>query len=339
MKYLALILRRLALLWVIAIALVVLLYVLTDPSGLLAEILFPIFSVLMMGWMAFFLYFFLLDPFVRKPLLGFVIKSYRFPATLGDSLRARHPHLSDADVAHVIEALRLWLAMKLFAPEGETLASPSRVVSDAWEAFAMDAAEYRLFAAWFIAFPYRKPEPFIADARLVNERLRRTWKLACKLEELDDLAPSELPELFAIDASLKIVAGARYCLDPDRPTFDALIAPPRVPRQPAQLIEAIRDCVARYQEQPECRAELDALAEEIRYAIGRCPHASDSGACAQEYLVRLFNAIERVPDLWQAVFGDFAVARDLRERLCASPPDSGCASSSCALASTAGGHP
>lgn len=282
------------------------------------DLLVGILETIVLFWIV---YVFFLRPFVRPLVLRGLVKSYQFPAGLAQSPRARHPHLSETDLGRVIEALRMLLMMYVtkdgLAPVWP-LACPSRVVGDALVAFAAEQREYRAFCDE--VFDRRlEPEQFIADSRLVHARLRRTWVKSCELEGLDPDRPSRLPELFAIDAELRIADGAHYALPTGRPAFDALMPPPRPTRAPAELIEEIWRCVGRYMDEPQRRAQIDALAEEIRDAIGRHPFPNRE-AWAPERIEELFKAIERVPDLWQAVFGDCAVAGLLRERLCALPP-------------------
>lgn len=82
-----------------------------------------------------------LNPTRRRARAENAIAAYEFPASVRRAIANRYP---GADWALVERGLREWFIC-LANARGRPLATPSRVVDDAWDAFVLDEPAYRDF--------------------------------------------------------------------------------------------------------------------------------------------------------------------------------------------------
>ncbi len=141
------------------------------------------------------------------------IQDYAFPKSLDARLLKRRPELSPAQVALVFNGLRQYFEISLDAKK--RLASmPSQIVDDLWHEFILYTRNYQAFCnRAFGRYLHHTPADAMSSPGAQSEGLRRTWWLACKLEEIDPKQPKRLPLLFSIDGQLNISDGFHYVPD------------------------------------------------------------------------------------------------------------------------------
>lgn len=149
----------------------------------------------------------------RRAARGAYLDAYRFPAGIAARVRRRYPHLTEADVDLVFDALRDYFRLNR-AAGGQTLAMPSQVVDVAWHEFILFTRAYREFCRRALGrFLHHTPAEAMPAPTEATEGIRRTWRLACQRAGLSPDAPATLPLLFAIDDRLQIPDGFRYVPD------------------------------------------------------------------------------------------------------------------------------
>jgi len=149
---------------------------------------------------------------VRRARRGFVA-AYAFPAGLRKKFAEVRPGLSEVHQDQVFEALRQWFMVCGHANR-QFVSMPSQVVDDAWHAFILFTRNYELFCRKaFGRFLHHTPAEAMAGQTTATEGIKRTWRIACRLENIDPKTPGRLPALFAIDAALGIANGFHYELD------------------------------------------------------------------------------------------------------------------------------
>lgn len=141
------------------------------------------------------------------------IQDYAFPKGLDARLLKRRPEISPDQVALVFNGLRQYFEISLDAKK--RLASmPSQVVDDLWHEFILYTRNYQTFCnRAFGRYLHHTPADAMSSPGAQSEGLRRTWWLACKLEEIDPKQPKRLPLLFSIDGQLNISDGFHYVPD------------------------------------------------------------------------------------------------------------------------------
>jgi hypothetical protein len=138
---------------------------------------------------------------------------YDFPAGLRSRVRARYPHLTDADLDRVFDGLRAWFHLARSAGL-RTLAMPSQVVDVAWHEFILFTRNYAHFCRQSLGrFLHHTPAEAMRTPTEAQQGIRRAWRLACAREGIDPRQPDRLPALFALDAELRIPDGFRYALN------------------------------------------------------------------------------------------------------------------------------
>ncbi|MEM7078744.1 MAG: hypothetical protein AAF513_08960 [Pseudomonadota bacterium] len=142
-----------------------------------------------------------------------LIRAHRFTADVPAALVERYGHLSEADVERVLDGLRTYIVLCLGAGK-RTLAMPSQAVDVAWHAFILNTGAYAQFCDQALGrFLHHIPSEAMAGKAEAQDSIKRTWSLACKDADIDPLEPDALPNLFALDAELKIEDGFHYSLD------------------------------------------------------------------------------------------------------------------------------
>jgi hypothetical protein len=140
-----------------------------------------------------------------------VIAQYPFDASVARAVRVDHPHLNEQEVELVMQGLRQWLTICLLADGPVSM--PSRSVDSAWHGFVLSTVAYRSFCDQVYGrYLDHHPAEVMRGDRM-QDGLRRTWQLACRLEGISSSAPATVPLVFALDDRLAIVGGYRYRID------------------------------------------------------------------------------------------------------------------------------
>lgn len=138
------------------------------------------------------------------------INRYKFETALRSKFSEVYPGLSSHEIERVFDGLLQFFKIAHLAQE-QRIAMPSRVVDDAWHQFILFTADYAQFCKQaFGKFYNHTPSSPIEDRENIAPHLKRTWVMACKLENVDPRNPIRIPLLFSLDAELKINNGHRY---------------------------------------------------------------------------------------------------------------------------------
>jgi len=141
------------------------------------------------------------------------IDGFPYARTLDRRLAAKRPELTADQRGQVFAGLREYFHLCNDAGRN-MVAMPSQAVDDAWHELILFTRQYRRFCdRAFGRFLHHTPAEAMASPTVAQEGIKRAWRLACAREAIDPKAPSRLPLLFAIDASLGIADGFRYRLD------------------------------------------------------------------------------------------------------------------------------
>lgn len=140
------------------------------------------------------------------------IDEFVFPAGIRDRVRRRYPHLTDAQLDQILEALRDYFHLCRKAGK-RMLAMPSQVVDAAWHEFILVTRSYQHFCRRGLGrFLNHTPAETLRAPTAVGDNLKRAWALACRRAGLDP-AKGALPLLFAIDRQPAIADGFHCELD------------------------------------------------------------------------------------------------------------------------------
>ena len=141
------------------------------------------------------------------------IDNYAFPAGIRLKVHKRYPHLTEAQLDLVFEALREYF--HLCRKAGKRLLSmPSQVVDVAWHEFILFTRNYQAFCQSALGrFLHHTPAEAMASPTTASDGIRRTWRLACLRSGIDPKAATAVPLLFAIDGRLGIPDGFNYVLN------------------------------------------------------------------------------------------------------------------------------
>ena len=140
------------------------------------------------------------------------IRTYVFSAVLFDRLRKLHPHLTTKECQLVARALRQFFLVYLNSGRAY-VGMPSRVTDDLWHEFILHTQAYGRFCREaFGRYLHHAPAGALGMGSKEDQGLRRTWRFACREENIDPNKPTRLPLLFALDEKLKIDGGVRYTL-------------------------------------------------------------------------------------------------------------------------------
>lgn len=141
------------------------------------------------------------------------LENYSFPRGLDARLLKRRPELAPDQVKLVFDGLRQYFRIALMADK-RMVAMPSQIVDDLWHEFILYTRNYQSFCSEaFGRQLHHTPAEAMAAPGTQGSALRRSWKLACKLEGIDPAKPYRLPLLFAIDSQLGISDGFHYVPD------------------------------------------------------------------------------------------------------------------------------
>lgn len=141
------------------------------------------------------------------------IRRYEFPAGLRVRFAREHPQLSLAQRDDVFRALKQYFLV-CHHLNGTMAAMPSQIVDEAWHGFILFTREYNDFSRRaFGRYLHHTPAEAMSTPTRATDAIKRTWRVACRIEKIDPLQPDRLPLLFATDAALKIPNGFTYHLD------------------------------------------------------------------------------------------------------------------------------
>lgn len=148
----------------------------------------------------------------RKRRLAY-IERYRFHPAIKRKVQERYPHLSEAQVERVFDALRDYF--HICNQAGRRMVSmPSQAVDVAWHEFILFTRAYQAFCDQALGrFLHHTPTEAMQTPTLAQTGIKRAWRLACAREGISPATPVQLPLLFAIDALLNIEDGYRYSLN------------------------------------------------------------------------------------------------------------------------------
>jgi hypothetical protein len=156
---------------------------------------------------------------IRLPRFGKkrFIQHYLFDSAIAQRVQAKHPQLSEQDVALVMQGLRDYF-MLCQRSKRRMVSMPSQVVDDAWHEFILFTRAYQDFCCQaFGRFLHHTPAEAMASPTQAQDGIKRAWRLACAHEGLDPKQPRDLPLLFAIDARLGIKDGFHYTINCRQP--------------------------------------------------------------------------------------------------------------------------
>lgn len=138
------------------------------------------------------------------------IRAHPFPQSVRMKFRDTRPDLDSAQEQRVFEGLRDYFILCAQA-RGRFVSMPSQVADDAWHAFILHTRYYQDFCHKALGrFLHHTPAEAMSSQTLATDGIRRAWRLACALENINPKQPERLPRLFALDGALNIPNGFRY---------------------------------------------------------------------------------------------------------------------------------
>ncbi len=144
----------------------------------------------------------------RRFLDGFML-----PAAVVARTHAKRPELTREQMALVQQGLQQYFQICVMAG-GRFVSMPSQAVDDLWHDFILFTRQYERFCEQaFGQYLHHTPVEAMPTRDTASEGIRRTWRLACKMEGIDPKQPQRLPLLFALDAQLGIAGGFVYTLN------------------------------------------------------------------------------------------------------------------------------
>ena len=145
----------------------------------------------------------------RARRLDFIAR-YRFNQSLHAKIAADLPTISSSDVERVLEGLRQFFTIANYAGK-RRIGMPSKVVDVAWHHFILHSIDYSAFCEQaFGEFYNHMPSSPIQSTEDIQVELKRTWSIACMLENVDPKHPTRIPLLYRLDALLNIEDGHHY---------------------------------------------------------------------------------------------------------------------------------
>lgn len=141
------------------------------------------------------------------------IREFTFPQGLYRKLQQKRPEIDSKYHPLVARALRQFFLAHL--KSGKRFVSmPSQVVDDLWHEFILFTRNYQAFCnKAFGGYMHHTPAVALGRGQTDDVGLKRTWRQACREENINPTSPSRLPLLFAIDEKLGIKDGFHYVPD------------------------------------------------------------------------------------------------------------------------------
>ena len=141
------------------------------------------------------------------------IADFDYQRLLDKRLAQRRPDLDADQRREVLAGLAQWFEVCRQAGR-RPVSMPSQAADNAWHEFILFTRNYQAFCRQALGrFLHHVPAEAMASPTQGTTGIRRTWRLACRLEGIDPRKPGRLPLLFALDAALSLRDGFRYQLD------------------------------------------------------------------------------------------------------------------------------
>lgn len=141
------------------------------------------------------------------------IRDFLLPKGLYEAVREHHPQLTPKEFQLVAQGLRQFFLAHLKSGK-KFVSMPSQVADDMWHEFILYTRAYETFCRKaFGSMLHHTPAVVLSTGNQGNAGIRRTWQFTCQEENINPLAPSRLPLLFALDSKLNIPDGFIY--EPD----------------------------------------------------------------------------------------------------------------------------
>lgn len=141
------------------------------------------------------------------------IRDFLLPQGLYEAVREHHPQLTQKEFQLVAQGLRQFFLAHLKSGR-QFVSMPSQVADDLWHEFILYTRAYETFCRKaFGRMLHHTPAVVLSSGNQGNAGIRRTWRFVCQEENINPLAPSRLPLLFALDSKLNIPNGFVY--EPD----------------------------------------------------------------------------------------------------------------------------
>lgn len=142
-----------------------------------------------------------------------VIERYYFHKGIRQKLSQKYPHLTEPQLDLVFDGLRDYFCICHMAKR-HRVSMPSQVVDDAWHEFILSTRSYQKFCNKALGrFLHHTPAVAMPTPTLAKDGIKRCWRLACALEQINPKKPERLPRIFAMDGLLNIDHGFNYQLD------------------------------------------------------------------------------------------------------------------------------
>lgn len=156
--------------------------------------------------------------------LGKFIDSYTFPQGMMQNIKTKYDHLSDSEIAEVLELLKEYFHMCSIATIGAASSAniskekeilcvgmPSKIVDEAWHEFILFTKNYAEFCEKALGrFLHHTPSSAMSKGTSLEIAIQNAWRIACHRAELNPADTSELPAIFSVDEQLGIKDGFIY---------------------------------------------------------------------------------------------------------------------------------
>jgi len=141
------------------------------------------------------------------------IEQNHFHNGIRRKLSQKHPQLTEPQLDMVFQGLKDYFRICHQAKK-RIVSMPSQVIDDAWHEFILSTRIYEKFCIKAMGrFLHHTPAEAMPTPTLAKTGIKRTWRLACALEQINPKKPLRLPLIFAIDGLLNINNGFIYQLD------------------------------------------------------------------------------------------------------------------------------
>lgn len=141
------------------------------------------------------------------------IEQYYFHKGIRRKLSQKYPQLSEQQLDMVFQGLRDYFRI-CHQARNRMLSMPSQVIDDAWHEFILSTRLYEKFCNKALGrFLHHTPAEAMPTPTLAKAGIKRSWRLACALEQINPKKPTRLPLIFAMDGLLNIDNGFIYQLD------------------------------------------------------------------------------------------------------------------------------
>lgn len=152
------------------------------------------------------------------------IEQYHFHNGIRRKLSQKHPQLTEQQLDLVFQGLKDYFRI-CHRAKNRMVSMPSQVIDDAWHEFILSTRIYEKFCSKAMGrFLHHTPAEAMPAPAFAKAGIKRAWRLACALEQINPKKPARLPLIFAMDGLLNIKNGFVYQLDCKRNGADAYCA-------------------------------------------------------------------------------------------------------------------